>query len=248
MNMDTHSNPSNAPTPEDSSPLRTSYDDAVEMDEVAKDAYDAHLPLPTNSSDEAKSEWQAEEERLVGVANAASDALDQARELLAESDEPRDYTFRDGGGGSDSWCGRPSEVEDAWHEWMSHGDWGDDNTETTWQRGYADDEFGTTHTYRYEITPDAPECSEDDHEWKSPYSVLGGLKENPGVWSHGGGVVIKEVCRHCGMYRETDTWAQDMETGEQGLESVTYSESDEDSRDYLERLAADRDRDKRASN
>jgi hypothetical protein len=60
--------------------------------------------------------------------------------------------------------------------------------------------------------------------------VVGGHRDNPGVFGHDGGVIIREVCRHCAAYRVTDTWAQNPATGEQGLESVTYEEADEDSR------------------
>lgn len=82
-----------------------------------------------------------------------------------------------------------------------------------------------------QLDEDEPECSEGkgEHDWRRPYSVLGGLKENPGVWGNGGGVIIKECCAHCGMYRTTDTWAQRPDTGEQGLTSVSYEEADSDS-------------------
>lgn len=43
------------------------------------------------------------------------------------------------------------------------------------------------------------------HEWQSP-QWLGGVKENPGVWGHGGGVIVHEVCE-CGARKITDTWA-----------------------------------------
>lgn len=81
----------------------------------------------------------------------------------------------------------------------------------------------------------APECERGhEHDWCSPHEILGGLAENPGVWAKGGGVVIREVCRHCGAYRVTDTWAQDMSDGKQGLTSVTYEEADEASREWVE--------------
>lgn len=41
-------------------------------------------------------------------------------------------------------------------------------------------------------------------------------------------MVIVETCAHCGVRKVTDTWAQDRETGEQGLTSVSYQDSDED--------------------
>lgn len=76
--------------------------------------------------------------------------------------------------------------------------------------------------HRRTLEPAEPECTDGEHDWQSPYEIVGGCKENPGVWGHGGGVRIHECCMKCGCERVTDTWAQDMNTGEQGLESVSY--------------------------
>jgi hypothetical protein len=74
------------------------------------------------------------------------------------------------------------------------------------------------------LDPPVPKCARGarEHDWQSPHRIVGGLVENPGVWGHGGGVVIREVCMQCGCGRVTDTWAQKPATGEQGLESVSY--------------------------
>lgn len=75
------------------------------------------------------------------------------------------------------------------------------------------------------VDPDVPSCAEGrEHNWQSPYELVGGIKENPGVWGHGGGVIITEVCMNCGCARRTDTWAQNPVNGIQGLESVSYEE------------------------
>lgn len=85
------------------------------------------------------------------------------------------------------------------------------------------------------LDPDVPACADGhDHDWQSPCAVVGGIKDNPGVWGHGGGVIIREVCAHCGTYRVTDTWAQRMDTGEQGLTSVAYESADDESRAWIE--------------
>ena len=90
--------------------------------------------------------------------------------------------------------------------------WTDDDGDECWD------------SHKIAIAPEEPECpEEDEHRWASPYEILGGLEENPGVWANGGGVVITEVCLHCGCSRRTDTWAQDPTDGEQGLKSVRYS-------------------------
>lgn len=77
-----------------------------------------------------------------------------------------------------------------------------------------------------ECEPDEPDCPEGSHDWQSPHEIVGGLEENPGVQGHGGGVIIHEVCMHCGCARITDTWAQNPDTGEQGLRSVEYVEGE----------------------
>ncbi len=81
-------------------------------------------------------------------------------------------------------------------------------------------------TVTVQIDPRAPRCAEGrarEHEWISPIEIVGGIPENPGVWGHGGGVVITEVCAHCGCARKNDTWAQDH-SGRQGLTSISYDE------------------------
>jgi len=84
------------------------------------------------------------------------------------------------------------------------------------------------------VDPPEPPCANaGGHDWISPVEVVGGLVENPGVWGKGGGVLITQVCAYCGVYKITDTWAQNPETGEQGLESVTYRDPDNRSLAYI---------------
>jgi hypothetical protein len=118
--------------------------------------------------------------------------------------------------------------------YVEDGDWGEGDelasywvTIYVWRRwslgDLVVDEDREAHTIAVE--PDEPECSSEDeeHEWVTPHEVLGGIEDNPGCWGHGGGIIQHEVCRHCGLLRTTDTWAQNPETGEQGLTSVEYS-------------------------
>jgi hypothetical protein len=85
---------------------------------------------------------------------------------------------------------------------------------------------------------DAPECVDGDcdgHDWKSPYSVLGGCKENPGVWGSGHGqVAIKSVCACCGLYRTTDFGATNSSDGTQTTRT-NYEDADEASIAWLMR-------------
>lgn len=96
---------------------------------------------------------------------------------------------------------------------------------------------GEPEEYRIAVDPDAPDCEGDhEHDWRSPYSVVGGIEENPGVWGSGGGVKIKQACSHCGTYRWSNSWAHDPETGEQGLDSVRYEAPDSTSIEWVQGL------------
>ena len=135
-------------------------------------------------------------------------------------------------------------AQDACQQYVDGGDWGSE-AKTSWVRVTAteiadevedlDAPEPESETYTIEIPPTEPECCGGDHDWASPLSVVGGIKENPGVYGHGGGVICTEVCRHCGCYQITDTWAQNPENGAQGLTSVEYKDSDESSEAWLSR-------------
>jgi len=116
------------------------------------------------------------------------------------------------------------ELAEAWAE---DGNW-DTSDGTVWVHAYLieidNGEEVERHAIRVTIEQDEPDCTDGkEHNWQSPIEIVGGIKENPGVWSHGGGVTIQEVCLYCGCGKFTDTWAQDSETGEQGLRSVKYT-------------------------
>lgn len=130
----------------------------------------------------------------------------------------------------------------AGQQYVDGGDWGDRESTSwvkvyTWRDALALDDDGEITTISFDreaakvtIEPIEPDCEDgQSHDWQSPIEVVGGLDENPGVFGSGGGVKITEVCRHCGCYRDTDTWAQDMSDGEQGLTSVSYREPDDES-------------------
>jgi hypothetical protein len=126
-------------------------------------------------------------------------------------------------------------AEEAAQEYVDGGDW--ETTGVTWWidiRCTPLDDAGEdieddAETITIAVEPEEPECTEADHDWCNPLEVVGGIESNPGVWGHGGGVEITEVCRHCGAYRITDTWAQRQDTGEQGLRSTEYRDADSDS-------------------
>ncbi len=84
------------------------------------------------------------------------------------------------------------------------------------------------------FAPEVPPCEEGkEHDWRSPFEVVGGRRESPGVFVHGGGVIVREVCAHCACYRVTDTWAERLDTGEQGLTEVAYEDPDDSSLEWL---------------
>lgn len=72
---------------------------------------------------------------------------------------------------------------------------------------------------------------------KAPHEVVGGLKENPGVRGNGGGIIMTEVCQHCGLYRVTDTWDQSLDG--QPREVIHYREADELSLEWVETQKAE---------
>jgi hypothetical protein len=116
-------------------------------------------------------------------------------------------------------------AEEAAQEYVDEGDW-DDPTRTIWVDVFVT-ELGDPDAERECITitlkPDEPDCTESDgHLWATPYQLLGGLKESPGVLGHGGGVKGRDVCLLCGLAKDWDNWAQRPDTGEQGLDSVEY--------------------------
>ena len=83
-----------------------------------------------------------------------------------------------------------------------------------------------------EIDPTPPECEEDkEHDWQSPHEVVGGIEENPGVWGNAGGVIVTEVCAHCGAYKVTNTW--DQSEGPEPVTTIQYKEPDERSLEWV---------------
>lgn len=166
--------------------------------------------------------------------DAAEAALAEAKQALLDSDEEIEWTVRDVESGvthvfmsaASNWA------HDTAKEWAEGGDYDlssgpvyvdlrlametDDGYESG--RGSDDEERLTVI-----VAATEPGCSHDDgHDWQSPFEIVGGIEENPGVWGKGGGVIITECCMRCGCKRTTDTWAQRPDTGEQGLTEVSY--------------------------
>ena len=75
--------------------------------------------------------------------------------------------------------------------------------------------------------PTEPDCTETEHDFIATKQDDGGLEANPGVFGHGGSVVIKDHCRHCGLPRTTDHW-DDVEDTNDDRGKVTYGEAPEE--------------------
>jgi len=142
-------------------------------------------------------------------------------------------------------------------QYAEGGDWGSPRSTiwievSTWRHGVrlahgdemaaveviAGEVDGSRDEHTITLHPAEPPCAGGSHDWHSPLQVVGGLATNPGVQAHGGGVIIREACAHCGTFRVTDTNAQNPETGEQGLESITYLDADDQSRAWVEARSA----------
>lgn len=182
-------------------PLRAAYLDAVRGLLLARDA----------------AEEAAEAE--------ADEAAEAARLALHDSSEDEHWIVRDAASGVTQDLGVEGGriAIEAAREWVEEGDY-DDITRTIWCDADLRSETGYEERVTVSISPREPACRRGrEHDWQSPHEIVGGLAENPGVWGHGGGVTIDEVCAHCGCERRTDTWAQRLDTGEQGLTSIEYS-------------------------
>ena len=151
-------------------------------------------------------------------------ALAQHRAEIIEADEPREWSFSDDH--SRDFARETltrDEVGPALVAAINGGDYGQDER-TQWVPARATcAQTGERVDLRVTLDPPEPDCVDDkEHDWQSPVAIVGGIRENPGVWGNGGGALIVECCMHCGCSRTTDTWAQDPSTGEQGLTAVRY--------------------------
>jgi hypothetical protein len=165
--------------------------------------------------------------------------LSQAEAVLVadiiEDDEVREWEYREEGH-SEILPGMltADDAREAAEDLAAGGDYGE-VTETIRVRWWVSCELtGEEDSGRVEIDPEEPDCADGhEHDWRTPHSVVGGCKESPGVWGHGGGVTCKGVCARCGAYRITDSWTQDRSTGEQGLDSTSYEPADDASREWV---------------
>lgn len=172
--------------------------------------------------DAAKSERMASAAaRLVGAGYAK-----KALEILREYGEST-YVALYGDGNAVEYPEATSRSEAA-EMYVDGGEWGtQDETEwvhiTTWGRWRLGDvEIDGRDRdvdVRVELAPDEPPCVDGhDHEWRDDPDHSDQI--------NGGGMICYSRCEWCGLGRIHDSWAQDRETGEQGLDSIRYDRED----------------------
>jgi hypothetical protein len=169
----------------------------------------------------------AEDPRYLSVADleaSSSLAVDSAVQALRDSDCPREWRLIEDGCHYDTVTATSAEEAlDIARSNVDRAHYSEcEGTLYVEARVYCE-ETDESDSDTVTLDEEEPECChEDGHDWQSPYEIVGGIRDNPGVWGHGGGVLITECCMHCGCARTTDTWAQNPQTGEQGLREVSY--------------------------
>jgi hypothetical protein len=221
------------------------YVAAAAAAEVADDAYDAATCSEACAATPGDAHLaDCPEGIALAAQRAAHAAHDAAREAWLASDEPRDWEVRDGQAQDILHDVAPADAEAAIEAWLTDGDW-DTSEGPLYLTAYAYPIDPTTGTADGEgrvdgeatIEQDAPDCEGDEeHTWRSPHSVVGGLRENPGVHGHGAGIIAREVCPHCGWYRVYESARQDGSG--RYHEATSYAEPDEDSLAWVARRAA----------
>lgn len=204
-------------------PLRAAVEIALAAAEEARSAYD-NCERPLAIVPGAVNDLMC---NVLGQASTDADrALEEAREALVGSDCPREWTLYEGGYEYDTvTADSAKEALEGARDNVDRANYGDSAGTLYIEVEVMCEETGEKDSATVTLHAGAPDCADgEEHDWQSPLSLVGGCKENPGVHGSGGGVIITEVCRHCGCKRVTDTWAQNPSNGEQGLESVEYEE------------------------
>jgi len=216
------------------------YVAAAAAAEVADDAYDAATCSEACAATPGDHLPGCPEGAALAARHAAHAAHDAAQEAWRVSDEPRDWEVHDDQAQDTLHDVAPDDIADAIEEWLTDGDW-DPSEGPLYLTAYAcpiDPTTGTAdgaHRVTAEVTieQDAPDCEGDEeHDWCAPHSVVGGLRENPGVYGAGAGITSRRVCSHCGAYTVYESARQDSGTGRYH-EATSYEEPDDDSLEWV---------------
>lgn len=171
------------------------------------------------------------DDEAIGAVVEALTARDEGELALELAKEHGDRSWVVEADGAEEEYDYLDTAAEAARAYVDAGDWGELEEFTSWVHvhvhprytvgGIYVDDLDERELRRVAIEPEEPEADDGhEHEWHSPHDRVGGCESSPGVHAHGGGVTIREVCRHCDAERVTDTWAQDGAV--QGLRSVHY--------------------------
>ena len=107
-----------------------------------------------------------------------------------------------------------ASAAEAAEEYVESGNWDDSSNQSVFHDVWVHDgEDTSSHTVV--VAPEEPECSGHEHDWVETY-----------VRGNGGGVLVEERCRNCGLRKVTDTWAHNPSNGEQGFTTIQYLEEE----------------------
>lgn len=128
-----------------------------------------------------------------------------------------------------------------WAEsWLEDGEYGDDPCyvdASVVELDEDSEEIGCPEDVEieWEGHVEIPKCEhEDGHDWQEPYDVVGGCKENPGVYgTDGARIRSTSVCSRCGMYR-VHTSASIPGNYPKEPEKYEYKDADERSMKWVE--------------
>jgi hypothetical protein len=144
------------------------------------------------------------------------------------------YIYREESGYDERFTAADDEAaETRAREMLREGDWNQDRSTATFRVRASIAEIVTENGEEYEenwrtvavtFEPDEPACITDctgGHDWQTPYELVGGIRDNPGVRANGGGVTIDYACVLCGARKHVNTWDTDPATGAV-METVSY--------------------------
>ncbi len=155
------------------------------------------------------------------------------------------YVMREDSGASETIeADTIEQALDEAREWVAGGSYDERALVQVYVHELDQDDEPTGQSTRAEVMvgpePKAPDCADgQEHAWQAPYDLVGGIKENPGVWGTGGtGLTVRKVCEHCGCYRVTQHTGSQRNPG-QLPETVTYEDADERSLQWISDITAE---------
>lgn len=122
-------------------------------------------------------------------------------------------------------------------DWASEGSYDCRVMVTVYVRGIDDDGDETGEYASADVEagpePEEPECVDgEEHVWEGPHELVGGIKENPGVWSNGGTTMtFHSVCARCGAHKHETSCGAQRNPGE--CDQVSYDEADAATKEWL---------------